>query len=424
MKQFFTAILFFSFFQLSAQTTNGLIAHFSFDSCRVEEDFGTPNLVILENDNSPFDCDCGVKGQAIKFVKTGTEDSWFSVLGTVDDVFNTIDFTVSFYFKPISQSPENFVLMSRKFDCDGTDHAFTIRYNPSPNSRTFSVDMNESTTISGSISKKFPEEFCWYHVAVVRQGTTTKLYLNGEFVGQAKSTNAQRVDIANDNAILTVGASQCFQGFETPFKGFMDELRIYEKALSDKDIKELYFDPDQIGTGNSLSGTNDTTIFLGNSVQTFITNTCADNLLWSPTDGIPGGQEFEAEPLITPTQTTTYSLSFSDQFCTANDSLRITVIDPDDLDCRQLFVPKAFTPNTDGLNDTYGIDNPYVVNDLISFDIFDRWGNLVFSTDDPFARWDGTFKGQAVNSSVFLYKARWFCKGEEQVASGSVSLLR
>lgn len=110
--------------------------------------------------------------------------------------------------------------------------------------------------------------------------------------------------------------------------------------------------------------------------------------------------------------------------CVATDSVLIEVIDPDDLDCNAIFLPNAFTPNGDGLNDTYGISNPYSVQELLSFDIIDRWGNRVFSTTDPFSRWDGFYRGVAVNSGVMRYQLRFICEGEEKALAGNVSILR
>ena len=74
----------------------------------------------------------------------------------------------------------------------------------------------------------------------------------------------------------------------------------------------------------------------------------------------------------------TYQLNLADQFCIATDTIHITVVDPDNLPCiAQL--PKAFTPNGDGRNDTYGISNFIVLeNKLIEFEIFDRWGRTDF----------------------------------------------
>ena len=132
----------------------------------------------------------------------------------------------------------------------------------------------------------------------------------------------------------------------------------------------------------------------------------------------------EPEPVLAPTETTTYHLSFTDNFgCVATDSLKVAVIDPATLDCKP-FLPKAFTPNDDGLNDTYGLDNPFAFTDFISLEIFDRWGGRIFFTDDPFIRWDGAFKGEPVNPGVFLYKVRYRCTGDELLDAGSFTVIR
>jgi gliding motility-associated-like protein len=110
--------------------------------------------------------------------------------------------------------------------------------------------------------------------------------------------------------------------------------------------------------------------------------------------------------------------------CTARDSIEINVIDPSQLNCNEVFLPNAFTPNGDGLNDVYGISNPYAIPELITFEIFDRWGERVFATRDAFQTWDGAYRGQEVNSGVFLYKVRYLCQGEEIVLTGSITLMR
>ena len=118
-------------------------------------------------------------------------------------------------------------------------------------------------------------------------------------------------------------------------------------------------------------------------------------------------------------------MQISDQVsaCVATDSVQVTVIDPDELPC-EAFLPRAFTPNGDNLNDTYGISNPYAIEELLSFEIFDRWGGQVFYTEDPFERWDATFHGDKVMPGVFLWRVRYRCDGAEQVKSGNVTVLR
>jgi len=121
-----------------------------------------------------------------------------------------------------------------------------------------------------------------------------------------------------------------------------------------------------------------------------------------------------------------YNVEFTNNVlgCLTLDSIRIIVIDPADLDCGKVFMPNAFTPNNDGRNDTYGISNPYAISDLVSFEIFDRWGGRVFLATDPMEQWDGNFKGEPMNPGVLLYKVIFRCDGEEIVDVGSLSILR
>lgn len=89
------------------------------------------------------------------------------------------------------------------------------------------------------------------------------------------------------------------------------------------------------------------------------------------------------------------------------------------------FFPTAFTPNNDGLNDTFG---PVGALPVVSFRlvVFNRWGIALFDTTDPVMGWDGrTGSGQEVPPGPYPYRADW----EENTGShrswrGSVLLLR
>ena len=83
------------------------------------------------------------------------------------------------------------------------------------------------------------------------------------------------------------------------------------------------------------------------------------------------------------------------------------------------WAPNAFTPDGDGLNDTW---SPTVIGArTYSLEIFDRWGALRFSTEDPQQGWDGA----GLPASVFNYKVRikeWGSESKEYL--GHFSLLR
>ncbi len=94
-----------------------------------------------------------------------------------------------------------------------------------------------------------------------------------------------------------------------------------------------------------------------------------------------------------------------------------------------VFVPNAFTPDADGLNDIFKSIASCPVSDF-SMRIFDRWGGEIFSTNDPLQGWNGGIKGYYIQPGMYFYKIlyRW---GEEtneslevQIKSGHVQLIR
>jgi gliding motility-associated-like protein len=67
-----------------------------------------------------------------------------------------------------------------------------------------------------------------------------------------------------------------------------------------------------------------------------------------------------------------------------------------------VFLPDAFTPNRDNLNDYFGVPLQNK-NRLISLTVYNRWGQVVFETNSVYKRWDGTFKNQVLKTDIFVY---------------------
>jgi len=85
-----------------------------------------------------------------------------------------------------------------------------------------------------------------------------------------------------------------------------------------------------------------------------------------------------------------------------------------------LFVPTAFTPNGDGLNDVFKI-SVFRPCDRYSLSVFNRWGQMIFEAEDAQeAIWDGTFKGQMAEEGVYVY----LLKSENGVRKGVAYLTR
>ncbi|MDB4728578.1 gliding motility-associated C-terminal domain-containing protein, partial [Saprospiraceae bacterium] len=96
---------------------------------------------------------------------------------------------------------------------------------------------------------------------------------------------------------------------------------------------------------------------------------------------------------------------------------------------RKIYFPNAFSPNSDGFNDFFfpASKNPEIV---LSFQIFDRWGSLVFEnynfqTEQVDQGWDGEHNDQKLSTGVYVYKAEiQFLDGEVFTFTGDVSLVR
>jgi gliding motility-associated-like protein len=96
-----------------------------------------------------------------------------------------------------------------------------------------------------------------------------------------------------------------------------------------------------------------------------------------------------------------------------------------------LFIPNAFSPNGDNQNDFLSIyGNAADVEKIISYQIFDRWGNMVFSDpnirlNDPTSGWNGRFQNRELPNDVFIYViVAQMKKGEMFVKKGDVLLTK
>ena len=89
----------------------------------------------------------------------------------------------------------------------------------------------------------------------------------------------------------------------------------------------------------------------------------------------------------------------------------------------QIYIPNAFTPNGDGLNDillVYG----YIIKEL-KFTVFNQWGEKIFESSNQATGWNGTYKGRKQPSGVYMYVCQLTLKdGTTQVKKGSVNLVR
>lgn len=125
-------------------------------------------------------------------------------------------------------------------------------------------------------------------------------------------------------------------------------------------------------------------------------------------------------PTVAPLITTTYTLTVTDvNGCKAEAQGTIEVLS----ECEgKFFIPTAFSPNGDGHNDKFRIIHPGDLN-LIDFKVFNRWGEIVFETQDPNEGWDGFYKGDKQDLVVFAYYAQMTCGNVPKTIVGNVTLV-
>lgn len=144
-----------------------------------------------------------------------------------------------------------------------------------------------------------------------------------------------------------------------------------------------------------------------------------DTYLWTPSTGLSNPNI--PNPVATPTVTQKYIVYVTTASgCSNIDS--VTVFSNLTASLAR-YIPNAFTPNGDGLNDCYGLKNWMLIRKL-EFRVFNRYGEQVFGTSDPNKCWDGTYKGKPAlaGSYVFYIKAETSCGTEEQ--KGNFILIR
>jgi gliding motility-associated-like protein len=101
-----------------------------------------------------------------------------------------------------------------------------------------------------------------------------------------------------------------------------------------------------------------------------------------------------------------------------------TLIDiTDSINSGTFYVPNIFSPNNDGSNDILFARGTNIKE--IEFSIYNRWGELVFETNDINIGWDGKYNSKPCDASVFAYYAKVvFTDGSEQIKKGSITLIR
>lgn len=92
---------------------------------------------------------------------------------------------------------------------------------------------------------------------------------------------------------------------------------------------------------------------------------------------------------------------------------------------RQIYIPNAFSPNEEGVNDRFVIYPGAGIAEVLNFQVYNRWGGLVFEVKEGQAAWDGTWRGERASAGVYAYvlQVRWI-DGFTNLYEGDIQLFR
>jgi gliding motility-associated-like protein len=144
----------------------------------------------------------------------------------------------------------------------------------------------------------------------------------------------------------------------------------------------------------------------------------ATNYLWSPTLGL--NNPFIANPVVTVDRDIIYKVTATTSAgCKGEASISIKVYKGPDL-----YVPTAFTPNNDGRNDLF-YPFPVGIKTLTYFRVYNRWGEVIFSTNQLMKGWDGKAGNLEQPSGVYVWMVEGISKeGKKITKKGTVNLIR
>ncbi len=146
-----------------------------------------------------------------------------------------------------------------------------------------------------------------------------------------------------------------------------------------------------VTTGDDVSINKGESVTLNGTIEGDYTG----GFLWSPASGLDNINVLN--PVASPSVTTTFTLTAKNASgCSAFASVTVVVKN------QQIIVPNAFTPNNDGVNDRWDIQNLNTY-DNTSVVVFNRNGEQVFSSKGHYTPWNGTFNGKKLPLGVYYY---------------------
>ncbi|HEY3387831.1 MAG TPA: gliding motility-associated C-terminal domain-containing protein, partial [Saprospiraceae bacterium] len=202
---------------------------------------------------------------------------------------------------------------------------------------------------------------------------------------------------------------------------------IHQLIITDATSTELLFEVDVPEATLLLVNAGDDQIILHGEDSHFEANASFQVVtwLWEPGDFL-SCVDCPNPQILKPDQNITYTVVATDQYgCQASDEIALSIQYE-----VGIYIPNVFSPNGDGVNDTWRIFSSDQEASLVSLSILDRWGGILYQCadkplNDSGVAWDGSMKGKEVGSGVYVFVAVVKTNdGVNRQMKGDITLIR
>ncbi|SEW30161.1 gliding motility-associated C-terminal domain-containing protein [Chitinophaga arvensicola] len=300
---------------------------------------------------------------------------------------------------------------------DGTDtltNSRTMFYHQYPDTGVYKVKMvvNPGLACTDSTVGEV------FNYPGLRAGFTTNGFCKGDPITfndtssyQYGNITSHTWDMGTLDSVITPGPQRSLQ--YTFHKG--DVYTVSLTLQTDKHCEKTVTKNLRVYEVNPYAG-NDTILAKGQ--QMVMQGSGGEFYSWSPTDGLSDPNI--AQPTLNYNKDISYSLRVSNQQgCVGYDSVQVKYYTGP-----EIYVPNAFSPNGDGLNDYFRFI-PVGIVTYKFFRIFNRWGTEIYSSTDFRGGWDGTFKGAPAPVDTYIWILEGTdLNGKDILKRGTVTLVR
>lgn len=397
----------------------------------------TGNNTICDGDPAPAQTASGDPGAVF---------TWYDGGG------NNVGFGTSFTPGSLTPGANNFSVTQTTNGCESNPQNFTITVNPTPGTINLGPDATycENDPIADiNVTPTNGGDIIWTSDA---QGNNT-IFTGNPYTppGVVGVTTYYAYESLNgcdgpiSDITITVNEAPAVLLPDTAFLCIGDSIQLfaenngYDLLWDTGDTTAtIWVGPDvttsyEITTTNNCGTNSDQILVVVQPLPNIMTiNDINTGLGADLTLSASGGETFYWEPqvgtcqnsncsnyYIIPEQTDTFVVYGTDEYGCENTDTVIVTIDGD----MEVFVPNIFSPNGDGWNDELVVKGPKLSDFHLM--IFDRWGKLMFESDQQKIRWDGTFNDEPVSEGVYVYMLKGKTLLDKQIdKNGNVMVTR